>query len=71
MAKQFVTVAEAAKAKGCSRQAIHAAIKADRLKAVTETVSTVIWKVESKSLAQLVINPRMKRDGRPRKGAGK
>ena len=71
MARQkIITVNEAARIKGCSRQAIHAAIKSNRLEAVPQTVVKTEWKVCPKSLAQLRINPNMRRQGR-RKEAGK
>lgn len=62
----YITVNEAARIKGCSRQAIHGAIKSKRLEAKTE--KSVVWLVNAKSLAKLVINPNMKRAGRPAKG---
>jgi uncharacterized paraquat-inducible protein A len=65
--ERFIPVAEAARLKGCSRQAIHAAIQAERLTAKTKAVKGVVWLVGEKSLAKLVINPKMKRNGRPRK----
>ena len=62
MAKErFIPVAEAAKRKGCSRQAIHAAIKAKRVTSKAKAVSTVVWLVGEQSLAKLTINPKMKR----------
>jgi hypothetical protein len=69
--KEMVTIAEAAKLKNCSRQAIHAAIRSNRLEGVPETVTTTIWHVTSKSLAQFKPNPNMQRSGRPRKDTRK
>jgi predicted DNA-binding protein YlxM (UPF0122 family) len=66
MAKdRFISVNEAAKLKGCSRQAIHYAISKGKLLYTTERV--VNYKVSANSLAKLVINPNMKRAGRPPK----
>ena len=48
----YITVNEAAKLKGCSRQAIHGAIKSERLEA--KTVESVVWLVSVKSLARLL-----------------
>lgn len=61
MKQRYITVGEAAKRKGCTRQAIHAAIKAERLEAEAEVVSKRVWKVCAKSLAELKVNPRMQR----------
>lgn len=63
----LVTVAEAAKLKGCSRQAIHAAIKAGRIKGVAKIVETTLWKVDTRSLAGFIPNPNMRRNGRPKR----
>ena len=62
--KKYISVNEAARIKGCSRQAIHNAIQTNRLEAVAETVEKVEWKVSVVSLARLVINPNMRRVGR-------
>lgn len=68
MAKsKYISVNEAARIKGCSRQAIHNAIQTERLVAIPETVEKIEWKVCPKSLAQLKINPKMQQAGRPRK----
>jgi hypothetical protein len=66
----LITVNEAARIKGCSRQAIHAAIKSNRLEAVSKPVESVVWLVSTKSLANLVINPNMRREGRPARANG-
>jgi hypothetical protein len=60
----FISVNEAARIKGCSRQTIHRAIQTQKLEAKTE--NTIIWKVSLRSLAKLKLNPKMKRAGRPR-----
>lgn len=62
---RFISVIEAARLKGCSRQTIHDAITKGRLVYTTERA--VIYKVSSNSLAKLKLNPAMKRTGRPRK----
>jgi hypothetical protein len=64
----LITVNEAARRKGVSRQAIHYLIKAGKLKAVANTVEKVEWQVCPKSLAALSINPKMQHgSGRPRR----
>lgn len=60
----YITVNEAARIKGCSRQAIHNAIRTERLTAIARKVEKVEWQVCPKSLAKLVINSNMKRAGR-------
>jgi len=60
---KFISVNEAAKLKGCSRQAIHYAISKGRLQYMTERV--VVYKVSTNSLAKLEINPKMQRTTRP------
>ena len=66
MAKdRFITVNEAARLKGCSRQAIHYAIGKGKLLYTTERM--VVYKVSANSLAKLEINANMQRAGRPRK----
>jgi len=62
---RFISVNEAAKLKGCSRQTIHAAISKGKLLYTTERA--VVYKVSANSLAKLEINDNMKRAGRPRK----
>ena len=47
----------AAKEKGCSRQAIHAAIKAGKLQAVK--IPTVVYEVTRESLEKWHPNPKM------------
>ena len=68
----YITVSEAAKLKGCSRQTIHYQIASGKLEAKAE--KAIIWMVNEKSLAQLELNPNMKRAGRKpasrRKGKG-
>lgn len=66
----LITIAEAADLKGCSRQAIHAAIRAGRLKGVPERVEVVLWKVDSRSLDDFKPNPNMKRPGRKSSATG-
>lgn len=69
--RRFITVSEAARRKGVSRQAIHYAIQKGKLEAEASTVEAVEWKVCPRSLAKLVINTNMQgRAGRP-KGNGK
>jgi len=64
---KFISVNEAAKLKGCSRQAIHYAISKGRLLYTTERV--VVYKVSANSLAKLEINPNMQGNsaGRPKR----
>lgn len=62
---KFISVNEAAKLKGCSRQTIHHAIAKGSLLYTTERA--VVYKVSVNSLAKLELNPAMKRAGRPRK----
>jgi len=62
--RRLITVSEAAKRKGVSRQAIHAAIRANKLEGVSEVVQKVIWKVTVTSLNGYEPNPNMKRPGR-------
>lgn len=61
-----VTISEAAKIKGVSRQAINAAIKAKKLRVVMVDVPTRM--VVRQSLNYWQPNHNMKRAGRPRNG---
>ena len=63
----FITVNEAAKLKGCSRQAIHYAISKGRLDYREE--KSVVYKVSVASLAKLEINANMQANsaGRPKR----
>jgi hypothetical protein len=66
MKRGLITVSEAARRKGVSRQAIHYAIREGKLEAVAETVEKIEWKVCPRSLAKLTINTNMQgRVGRP------
>jgi predicted DNA-binding transcriptional regulator AlpA len=65
---RFISVNEAARLKGCSRQTIHSAISKGKLLYTTERA--VVYKVSANSLAKLEINENMKRVGRPRKDRG-
>lgn len=58
----YITVSEAAKLKGCSRQTIHYQIASGKLEAKAE--KAIIWMVNKESLAKLELNPNMKRAGR-------
>lgn len=62
---QTVTINEAAALKGVSRQAVHAAIKAEKLETVIVEIPST--RVTRKSLNQWQPNENMKRAGRPRK----
>lgn len=64
-----VSINEAAAIKGVSRQAIHAAIKAGRLSAVT--VKVPHQRVTRASLDKFQPNPNMKRAGRKASNDGK
>jgi len=55
----LITVNQAARIKGCSRQAIHAAIKAKRLPVKKERA--IIYKIDPADLEALKINPNMQR----------
>lgn len=57
-----VSINEAARIKGCTRQAIHAAIKAGRLP--TEEVATTVKRIRVSLLSKLVINPQRQVSGR-------
>jgi predicted DNA-binding protein (UPF0251 family) len=63
-----VTINDAARLKGVSRQAIHAAIKAGRLKTITVDVPQT--RVIASSLKKFEPNPNMKRAGRKASGNG-
>jgi hypothetical protein len=67
--KRHYSVGEAAKLKGCTRQAIHAAIKSERIEAVAEQVTKTVWKINGASLKSFTPNPNMKRSGRKSNGA--
>jgi len=60
-----VTITEAAKIKGVTRQAIHAAIRADKLRTVIVDVPTRM--VVRQSLNHWQPNGNMKRAGRPKR----
>jgi len=60
----LMTVAEAARRKGVTRQAIHAAIKSGRLAVVQ--VGSIALRIEPKALAALELNQNKQRSGRPR-----
>lgn len=62
---KFISVNEAARLKGCSRQTIHNAISKGDLLYTTERA--VVYKVSVNSLAKLEVNANMQRAGRPRK----
>lgn len=62
---QTVTINDAARIKGVSRQAVHAAIKAEKLDIVIVEVPSK--RITRKSLNQWQPNLNMKRAGRPRK----
>ena len=64
----LITVNEAARIKGVSRQAIHYLIKAGKLDAVALKVEKIEWQVCPKSLAKVTINPNMKRNRRKDRG---
>jgi predicted DNA-binding protein YlxM (UPF0122 family) len=63
-----VTINEAAKIKGVSRQAIHAAIKAGKLRTIM--VDVPMRMIVRQSLKHWQPNGNMKRAGRPRKDRG-
>ncbi len=64
MAKNgLLTIAEAAREKGVSRQAIHAAIEAGRLSVVQ--VGSIAIRIEPKTLAKFQVNVNKRRSGRP------
>jgi hypothetical protein len=66
----YITIADAARIKGCTRQAVHAAVKRGDLLAAPQIVQTKIWTVDKKSLAKWAPNPRsVKNAGRPRREA--
>lgn len=66
MAKNgLLTIAEAARIKGVSRQAIHAAIKSGRLSVVQ--VGSIALRIEPKTLAAFNINANKQNAGRPRR----
>lgn len=66
MAKNgLLTIAEAARKKGVSRQAIHAAIKSGRLAVVQ--IGSIALRIEPKTLAAFNINANKQSSGRPRK----
>jgi hypothetical protein len=68
LTNKSVTMAEAARLKGCSRQAIHAAIKRGDLMASMQIVQVTVWAVDKKSLSNWKPSPNMQRAGRkPRK----
>lgn len=58
----LMTVAEAARRKGVTRQAIHAAIKAGRLPVVQ--VGSIALRITPKALAALEMNPNKQSSGR-------
>ena len=63
----YITIADAAKIKGCTRQAVHAAVKRGDLIAAPQIVQTKVWTVDKKSLSKWKPNPRsVKNAGRPR-----
>lgn len=64
---ELVTLAEAAEIKGVSRQAIHAAVEAGKLRTVQGRISVPM--IRRDELARYQPNPNMKRAGRPRKDA--
>lgn len=68
---KFISVNEAARLKGCSRQTIHHAIAKGNLLYTTERA--VVYKVSVNSLAKLQLNANMQgRTGRPaRKESGR
>jgi hypothetical protein len=57
-----VTINDAAKLKGVSRQAIHAAIKAGKLQTIT--IDQPVTRIIFASLKKFEPNPNMKRAGR-------
>jgi excisionase family DNA binding protein len=63
-----MTVAEAARRKGVSRQAIHAAIKAGRLAVVQ--VGSISLRVTPEALAALELNPNKQLSGRKPRSNG-
>lgn len=58
----LMTIAEAAREKGVSRQAIHAAIEAGRLSVVQ--VGSISLRITPEALAALEINPNKRLSGR-------
>jgi hypothetical protein len=64
-----VTINDAARLKGVTRQAVQAAIKAGKL--ATITVETPVRMIVRQSLNHWKPNDNMKRAGRPRRDAGK
>lgn len=66
--RSLITVSEAARRKGVSRQAIHYLIKVGKLDAESRTVEKIEWQVCPRSLAKLEINSkRQENAGRPRR----
>lgn len=63
-----ITINELARAKGVTRQAVHAAIKAGKLETVTVEVPSV--RVLVKSANSWTPNENMKRAGRPKNNNG-
>lgn len=63
---ELVTIAEAAEIKGVSRQAIHAAVEAGKLKTVQGKITVPM--IRRDVLDSYQPNPNMKRAGRPRNG---
>lgn len=65
-----VTISDAARIKGVTRQAVHAAIKSGKLKTVTVTIKTPCVVIAGQSLDHWQPNPNMRRAGRRRKDGG-
>lgn len=65
---QLITINEAAKLKGVSRQAVHAAIAAGTIEVVKRRVTTTRKLIEPEVLDAWEPNPKMKRPGRKPNG---